>query len=364
MASHPPGDAGPPRTATLPEAARGPWLQGLDLVTALREYNGTNEHALPSGQKKFSLGSGPDCDLAIPGPYVSSLHCILERRGHRLRVHDQDTRNGTFFAGRREPTFDLGAGEMFTAASTTLLAMNDEMRQRRPIIAALVGSDATPSPDDLLVAAVRGTNLLITGAPGCDQDRLARGIHAVSLRRSQPIVEAAELPVTRAAQRELIDRASRSTLVISLAPRPPRLDPAFCSMLLSSSFQIHLIVIAPTAAVATAALGSEAIGPMQHVCLRPLAFRAGELLDLLDRALAERGAALRTSELTPANQAALQAYAWPDNLVELRVAADRLDALVRERSLRRAADVLVMSKSTLHHWTDRLHLSWPLTQST
>jgi hypothetical protein len=357
-------DPAAPRTATLPEAARGPWFQGPDLVTALREHNGNAEHALSRERKTFSIGSDPDCDIPISGPYLSALHCVVERRGNRLRVHDQHSRNGTFFAGRREPTFDIGAGETFTAASTTFLAMNDEMRQHRPLLADIVGAGATPSPDDLLVCAVRGTNVLITGEPGCDQDRLARSLHAVSLRRSLPIVEVAELPATRAAQRELIDRAARSTLVLALDARGPRIDPTFCSMLLSSSFHVRLIAIAEAAAVATEALGLDATGPMQHVWLRPLASRDGEILYLLDRMFAERGAALPVSELTPANQAALQAYAWPENLAGLRLAADRLEALVREQSLRKAADALAMSKSTLHHWLDRLRLALPLTQST
>jgi DNA-binding NtrC family response regulator len=99
------------------------------------------------------------------------------------------------------------------------------------------------------------------------------------------------------------------------------------------------------------------------VGLRPLASRAGEILPLLDCMLAERGARLRESDLNPENQAALQAYAWPDNLVGLRAAADRLEALVRDGSLRKAADSLAMSKSTLHHWIERLGLSLPLTRS-
>lgn len=364
MARRPPDDPEAPRTATLPEVARGPWFQGPDLVTALREYDGKAEHALSRERNTFSIGSDPGCDIAIPGPYLSALHCVVERRGNRLRVHDQHSRNGTFFAGRREPTFDIGAGETFTAAATTFLAMNDEMRQHRPIFVDIVGTGATPSPDDLLACAVRGTNVLITGEPGCDQDRLARGLHAVSLRRSAPIVEVSELPATRAAQRELIDRAARSTLVIALDARGPRIDPTFCSMLLSSSFHVRLIAIAEAAAVATEALGIDATGPMQHVWLRPLASRDGEILYLLDRMFAERGAALRVAELTPANQAALQSYAWPENLAGLRLAADRLEALVREKTLRKAADALAMSKSTLHHWLDRLRLSLPLTQST
>lgn len=363
MAKHPPGNAAEsPRTATLPEAARGPWLQGPDLITALREHDGNAEYELPRDRKTFTIGSGTGCDIAIPGPYLSELHCVVERRGNRLRVHDQHSRNGTFFAGRREPMFDVGAGETFTVASTTLLMMNDEMRHHRPIFREIIGADITPSPDDLLIAAVRGTNMLITGEPGCDQDRLARSLHAVSLRRSLPLVEVAELPATRPAQRELIDRASRSTLVIALVARTPRVDPTFCSMLLSPSFHVRLIVIAPAATVAAEMLGIDALGPMQHVWLRPLASRTGEILDLLDHVFAEHDAALRVSELTRENRAALQSYAWPENMTELRQAADRLEALVRERALRRAADALQMSKSTLHHWFERLGLSLPLTQ--
>src|SRR5947209_16332705 len=43
--------------------------------------------------------------------------------------------------------------------------------------------------------AARGSaNLLLTGEPNCDQDELARAIHAVSLRRRRKLIEVTNVP--------------------------------------------------------------------------------------------------------------------------------------------------------------------------
>lgn len=39
----------------------------------------------------------------LASDYVSALHDVLERRGQRIRVIDQESRNGTLYAGRLAP---------------------------------------------------------------------------------------------------------------------------------------------------------------------------------------------------------------------------------------------------------------------
>jgi DNA-binding NtrC family response regulator len=99
---------------------------------------------------------------------------------------------------------------------------------------------------------------------------------------------------------------------------------------------------------------------MQHVWIRPLALRSHDIDRLLDRVFAERGAAIRASDLTPANLAALRAYDWPDNLARLRLVADEIVAHATHDGLRPAAKALGMSKSTLQKHFDRAGLSLPL----
>ena len=192
----------PVKTEPLGEGHPEGWFEGPDIVTALRVYDGDREYPLPP-KATLTLGASRSCDVAIPGSGLSALHCAFVRKGTRLRVIDQHSTNGMFSGGRRVETIDLYPGDTFIAAPLTLLAMNDEMRAQRLIIADIVGN-FTPTPDRILVDAVKSLHpLLLTGEKGCDLDRLARAIHTVSLRRSRVLVEIAELLPT-------VERSARS----------------------------------------------------------------------------------------------------------------------------------------------------------
>ncbi len=360
--------AASPRTTTLPEGERGAfYMGGPDEVTSLCEYLTGREFVLPREAKTFSLGSTPTCDVSLEEHHLSRLHCTLERRRGALRVRDQGSRNGTYFGGRREEAFEIRPGQTFHCSSLRLLVLDDTMRAAYPVLGEIVGAKdehgiAGPdvSASDLVVAAAHGANLLITGEPGCDQDRLARTLHEISLRRGRPLVEIDRIPDAREDQRALLDRASRSTLLLTLDRHAPVADATFVSMLLSPSFHIRVIVVAPTDSKVIGVLGETATRQMQHVWVRPLALRPTAILPLLDRILAASDAPIRSSALTEANQAALRSYAWPDNLPGLRLAAERLVAITRAGSLRKAADTLYTSRSSFHYWFQQLGLALPL----
>lgn len=357
--------ATPAQTPPLAAPRRGAWFEGPDVVTALREYDGAFERELPR-HGSFTLGSSRRCDLALPGRDLSAIHCMLERRGTRLRVHDQHSTNGTYFAGRRIDVIDLEPGDVFTPAPVSLFALNDEMRVHRPVIAEILGSGHATTPDRLLFDAVKTANhMLLTGEHGSDQDRLAHAIHAVSLRRLEQLVQVSAVPTDRAAQRALVDQAARSTLVLSLETGAPPLDPTFCSLVFSPSFHIRVIAIAASTSVARRALPHELVEQMQHVWVRPLALRVGEIPALLDRLLVERGASFRLADLRDANRDALCRLDWRDNLVGLRLAADRLTAISRvarweQLDWRERAAAVGMAKSTLYDWFVTCGLSFPL----
>jgi DNA-binding NtrC family response regulator len=66
--------------------------------------------------------------------------------------------------------------------------------------------------------------------------------------------------------------------------------------------------------------------------------------------------------MTEANRKALLRHEWRGNFDDLRRAADRLVAVAREGSLRRAASALGESYSTFQHWfTNMIGLTLPLT---
>jgi hypothetical protein len=351
----------PVRTDPLPEAQRGAWYEGDDTVTALREYDGAMEYELPRDLRQFTVGASRSCDIRIPGRGISALHCLLERRGERLRLIDQHSTNGMYFQDRRVSDVSITPGAVFTLAPVTFIAMNDEMREHRPTIVDVIGTGVVPSPDRFLIEFAMGSsNLLLTGEPHCDQDRLARTVHAVSLRRRKPLITLDAVPEERTKQRAIIDSAARSTLVLPIADGQRPLDPTFCAMLASSSYHVRVIALASSVDVARVALTRDLVDQMQHVWIRPLALRSHDIDRLLDRMFAERGVTLRASDLTPANLAALRAYDWPDNLARLRLVADEIVAHAKHDGLRPAAKALGMSKSTLQKHFERAGLSLPL----
>jgi FHA domain len=355
----------PAETEPLGDEQREAWYEGPDVVTALRVYDGDREYPLPA-KAIATLGASHSCDVSVPGRGLSALHCAFVRKGTRLRVLDQHSTNGLYYAGRRVDLIDLYPGDMFTAAPLTFLAMSDEMRVQRHVIADIVGTRFTPTPDRVLVDAVKSSHhILLTGEPGSDLDRLARAIHAVSLRRSRPLVELGELSADRGEQREILRRASRSSLLIDLEATRTPLDPTFCAMAFSPDHHIRVLAIAATPSVARRLLSLDEMERLQHFWIRPLAMRPGDVPELLDRLLAERAAPFRLTDLTSRNRDALCSHDWRDNWNGLRLAADRLTAISRvasweamnwqERSI-----ALGIPKTTAYEWFNGLGLTSPL----
>ncbi len=372
MTKRPPSTV-PPKTRTLPESMRGAYLEGPDVVTALRLFGSRIEFALARDIKLFTLGSSPDREVALPEGYLSKLHCVLERRGPVMRVVDQNSHNGTFFVGRREQAFEIRPGDVFTAGPFTFLALNDEMRAAYPNLVGILGPEsdqymalpesADASPSAMVVLATGGRNILLTGESGCGQQDLARTIHTISLLRGRDLVMLDRVPADRAGQRDILDRAARSTLILQLDKDSPVMDPAFASSVFSTSFRIRVIALAPTVDKANAVLTEDNVRPMRILNLPSLAFRTNSIPALLDHILAEQTSPFRFSDLTTANQDALRAFGWPNNLDELRLAAQRLHAVATERSLRKAAEVLGLAHSTLHHWAAQIGVTAPFLDS-
>ena len=360
----------PPKTKTLPESLRDASYDGPDVATMIQSYDTDLRFELSREKTTYTLGSAPGSDIAIRDEFVSALHCLVQRRGSGMRIYDQSSSNGTYFDGRRVDVFDIRPGDTFTAGRTRLLLLNDEMQAANSVLSEILGSadEGTltwssglhSSPCGVMVAAMGGANLVITGDKGCEQSRLAETIHAISLRRGRELVHLDRELTDRAAQRAIIDRASRATLVLTIHEDTPVMDATFVSMLFSPSRHIRVITIAPSVQKARDVLGEMSTATMRLVSLAPIAQRPGAVPRLLDRLFADRGVDLRVSDLTSANQAALQAYSWPENLSELRFAADRFIEIAREGSVKAGAEKLGVPTSSMHYWYgDQLGLSSP-----
>jgi len=346
----------------LPDDRFVGWDAGPDPTTAVCEYNVEGDWELRRDVAEFSIGGSSQCTISIPGRALSARHCLLERRAHKLRLHDLDSSYGTFVRGRKlEGSADLSPGDMFTALPMTFVCLNEEMREHRPTLFEILGSGAARCPDWVMVQAATGSGpLLFTGEAGCDLDRLARAVHAMSLRRSRLPVEVATVPQERAAQVALVQQASKTSLILPLEGKEAPLDPHFVSMLFDASFGVRLLALASGLDVARRALSDVGIELMQHVPVRPLAYRSGEIEKLIDRRFGERTFSLRAADLTPENQDALKTYHWPANLDELREVADAIMAHATRGGLRPAAESLGISHQKLQRLFVRIGLELPL----
>lgn len=159
-----------------------------------------------------------------------------------------------------------------------------------------------PTPSQVIRLASGNDHLLIAGDRGCDQERLARAIHSISPMRKRDIVWMASVPKERSEQKELLVRASRTTLVLTIDDKMPVMDEAFRTSLFSTSYRIRVLVIA------SSSRAIEVLGPehsrMRRIDLRPLAFRSAQLGRLLDLQLEERGSGLRFAQLSEAHRKA------------------------------------------------------------
>jgi hypothetical protein len=250
---------------------------------------------------------------------------------------------------------------MFTALPMTFVCLNDEMRQHRPTVFEILGPGSVRLPDWVMVQAVTGSGpMLLTGKAGCDLDRLARAIHAMSSRRNRKAVEVATVPSEGEAQVALVEQASKTSLILPLEDERVPLDPDFVSRLFDSRRGVRLLALASSPAIARRALTDANVELMQHIPVCAFAYRSGEVHTLLDRQFTERAFHLRVDDLTPVNQDALKAYHWPDNFAELREIADTIIAHATLGGLRPAAGSLGISRQKLARRFARVGLKLPL----
>jgi len=352
----------PEQTPPLPDDPFVGWDAGPDLITAICEYDVVGDWELRQDLDDFSLGGSSKCTISIPGRGLSARHCLLQRRAPRVRLHDLDSSHGTYFRERRLAGFaDLSPGDTFTARPMTFVCLNEQMRQYRPTVFEILGPGATRSPDWVMVQAVMGSGpMLLTGKAGCDLGRLARAIHAMSSRRNRKAVEVATAPLEGEAQVALVEQASRTSLILPLEDERAPLDPDFVSRLFDARRGIRLLALAPSPGIARRALTDASVELMQHVPVCALAYRKGEIHQLMDRQFTECAFHLRVDDLAPVNQDALKTYHWPGNFDELREIAGAIIAHATLGGLRPAAESLGISHLKLARRLGRVGLKLPL----
>jgi hypothetical protein len=348
------------RTETIPESRQEGVFTGFDLGTALRIRATEIEHVMLAGKSKFTFGTSPSCDICVERRHVSFSHGLLERRADRFQVTDLESKNGITFQGRKRKQFEVGAGDSFSIDETVFYVLNDEMRLSRPMVSEILGPQRMAAIDDLLMEAVHGRHMFLRAEPGCEQERLGRAIHRMSLRRRHRFVIADPGAHDAAPVPQLVTHARNGTLLLRLDATGAKFDPAFVEALLSPEANVRVILCARSLKEAIDGVTETLASSAYRVEIPPVRERPGEIASGLERWFIDRQSKLRFSDFTDENQAALRAYRWPGNLEELREDADLLSKLAPYQSERTAAQEVNIPRSNVKRWLEARNLTLPL----
>lgn len=283
------------------------------------------------------LGSSTDADLTLSDGSVSRAHVKLVPFPDGVDVTDLESKNGTFTGGVRISRARVAPGAEITIGRTVVrLSPDDRDAEIEPseqtVFAHLHGrSRAMRQMFALLdLVASRDTPILIEGEPGAGKARVAKAIHDKSGRASGTllVIDAAKLEgaellpalpprvstvlirhvdeLTHAAQHRLHHLLEDGEMDARfLATTRKDLDREVAAGRFDRALLLRLGVV--------------------RVRVPPLRERASDLPMLIEDILVELGRA--GFELGPADLGRLQAYAWPDNVRELRAVIERAVSL-------------------------------------
>jgi len=309
------------------------------------------------------LGRGPDNDLVLHDEGVSRQHAIVEAAGGKLILRDLESTNGTIVNGVQVRSCELHSGEVIRCGRSAVRVSFreetlhlppgsedrlDEIWGRSPAMRKLYTLVRRIAPSPLPV--------LVLGETGTGKELVARALHRLSPRASQPFValNCAALP------RELIESelfghergaftgatgqrkgafelASGGTLLLDeigelsldLQPRLLRAVETGAFRRVGGSEEVRVTVRVVAATNRDLAHEVEAGRFRQDLYYRlyglslvlpPLRERADDILFLADIFLAGLGGG---ATLSPPAVRRLTAYHWPGNVRELRFAVER-----------------------------------------
>jgi transcriptional regulator with PAS, ATPase and Fis domain len=336
------------------------------LVVALRNTSTGQVLPLELGARRWMLGSDPTNDLHIVDPYVSKLHCVIERKTDgALIVRDRESRNGTFIDGNPVEGAELRVGSFMSVGRTTLIAMAKINSNERPRAIEMIRGHhpmLRTSIEQGIRAAHTDCSVLILGETGTGKDLMARLIHESSRRANGPFVAVN----CGAIPRELIGselfghergaftgasderdgyfvEANGGTLFLDeIGELPLELQPHLLRALEThrvrrvggqSDRPVDVRIIAATNQVdglgGTEGVTARLRLDLYHriatmvLLLPPLRERMSDLVELVDATLAELAPEYGTKRITQDAWTALAGYTWPGNVRELRHAVTR-----------------------------------------
>lgn len=290
-----------------------------------------------SDRGSIVVGTSSDADLVLTDTAVSRSHVRLTPFSDGVEIADLGSKNGVFLAGARLEKAKVAPGTEFTIGRSTIRIRPDDRDpllepSERTQFGLLHGRSRTMRQlfSALEAAAKTDSPAVIEGERGTGKMRVARSLHELSARAKLPLVvfdgrviegtawieEALEALGTVVLRNvDQLPRASQLALLEALDARrePARLVTTSRRDLqqLSAAGQFERALLLELAII--------------HVRVPPLRERASDLPLLIADILQELGCS--NLDLGPADLGRMQAYAWPDNVTELKTMIQRAISL-------------------------------------
>lgn len=283
------------------------------------------------------IGSATDADFPLADGAVSRAHARLVPYPDGVEVTDLDSKNGTFTGGVRIARARVAPGAEITVGRTTLRLSPED-----------VDIDIEPSPHTqfahlhgrsramrqmfalLDLVAARDTPVLIEGEPGTGKQRTARAIHDKSARRQGTLYVIDAATVTDADFLPELPTNVGSVLIRHVEALHTAAQKNLHRLLEGRTIDARFLATTKKDLEREAAAGRFdralllKLGVVR-VRVPPLRERASDLPVLIEDILHDLDRP--GFELGPADLGRLQAYAWPDNVRELRAVIERAVSL-------------------------------------
>ena len=75
---------------------------------------------MPVTSSGLTVGRSSSCDLPLEDTEVSKRHCTFAVKDGAIRLHDEDSTNGTFVNGRRQKDCALSDGDRVAVGSAVI----------------------------------------------------------------------------------------------------------------------------------------------------------------------------------------------------------------------------------------------------
>jgi hypothetical protein len=326
-------------------------------ATVLRQVGvDTEPFDLTKYGDRFTVGRVPRktdpparADVRLPSTQVSLVHAEVSRRGSSWRVRDLGSSNGTYNDDGEDIKDEtpMVPGRMLRFGDLRVLPLNPAQCELRERLRWCMGLDEHLAVDEALNEISHNRAVSLIGPAGCEQENLAREIHAASTRaafsfhvvpdRATSYKQLAEhrggtvfLDLTAVQRRHIVGPFVKALLGVG-RQRPLYLRPIIAARHereVRRLFLAHTPLMLPT------------------LTLPSLKQRREDIPRLLDQLLRRGGR--RFGEIDPDAARALAGRDWRNNLDDLRRAAEILGAWLAERSGRRAAAKVGLSHEAVN----------------